>query len=116
MHANAATSKGAPAREPLLLCPIFAFRRDETLRPPLIHQVTPVDSRIRNREDTPLSRYEDACPFEARARASHCHSCSSSSNNVPPCVAAYLGGPRLLPAANVIPLFRVEVLSARKAA
>lgn len=62
-----------------------------------------------------MSRYEDACPIEASARASRCQSCCSTAG-VPPCVAAYLGGRAAVAASNVVPLFRVEVMSSRKAA
>jgi hypothetical protein len=63
-----------------------------------------------------MSRYEDACPFEPRGRASRCQTCCGANNSVPPCVAAYLSGRQAMAPANVVPLFRVEVVEARKAA
>ena len=63
-----------------------------------------------------MSRFEEACPFDARGRASRCASCSDANNSLPPCIAAYLGGRQALAPANVIPLFRIEVVDARKAA
>ena len=61
-----------------------------------------------------MSRYEDACPFDARGRANRCENCCSASNNLPPCVAAYLVG-RGSGKANVIAIRTLEV-SERKAA
>lgn len=63
-----------------------------------------------------MSRYENACPLEARNRANHCESCTVAHASVPPCVAAYLGGAQALTASNVLPLHRIEVVNARKAA
>lgn len=62
-----------------------------------------------------MSRYEDACPIESAARANSCQSCCTA-NNVPPCVAAFLGGRAALPSSNVIYLRRIEVVESRKAA
>ncbi|MGE3073999.1 MAG: hypothetical protein AB7N24_12140 [Dehalococcoidia bacterium] len=63
-----------------------------------------------------MSRIESGCPFDARSRASRCETCVPASNNVPPCVVAYLGKGASMPASNVVPLHRIEVLSERKAA
>ena len=62
-----------------------------------------------------MSRYEDSCPVEAPIRAGSCQSCCAT-RNLPPCVAAFLGGRAALPASNVIQLRRVEVVETRKAA
>ena len=59
---------------------------------------------------------EDACPFEATARARQCQSCCGASQPVPPCVAAYLGGGRHQHGGNVVPIRRAESAGARKAA
>ncbi|MGE0600736.1 MAG: hypothetical protein AB7J35_04775 [Dehalococcoidia bacterium] len=63
-----------------------------------------------------MSRIESGCPFDASTRANRCETCVPASNHIPPCVVAYLGRAASLPASNVIPLHRVEVLSDRKAA
>ncbi len=63
-----------------------------------------------------MSRYENACPLDARNRASRCASCVAAHGSVPPCVVAYLGQAQSLVASNVLPLHRVEVVDARKAA
>ena len=62
-----------------------------------------------------MSRNEEACPFEAPARASRCETCCAA-NAVTPCVAAYLSGRAAAPASNVISIRRVEVVEARRAA
>jgi hypothetical protein len=40
-----------------------------------------------------MSRYEKSCPFDARSRANRCETCVMANSSIPPCVAAYLGGP-----------------------
>jgi hypothetical protein len=60
-----------------------------------------------------MSRFENACPFDARTRANRCENCVSANNSVPPCVAAYLGGPDAA-RARVISIQSIEVV--RKAA
>ena len=60
-----------------------------------------------------MSRIEDACPFDARNRASRCETCVAANDSVPPCVAAYLGGPKAA-RAKVVSIHSLE--SARKAA
>lgn len=60
-----------------------------------------------------MSRFEDACPIQATMRASRCESCVAA-NNVPPCVAVYLGGRQQK--SNLVPLYRVELVESRKAA
>ena len=63
-----------------------------------------------------MSRYEEACPYTAQNRASRCATCSDANKGIPPCVAAYLGGQAALRPANVISLFRMEVVESRRAA
>lgn len=63
-----------------------------------------------------MSRYEEACPYESRERASRCSSCTETNNNLPPCVSAYLGGKVALPVENVFSIRRIEVTEFRKAA
>ena len=60
-----------------------------------------------------MSRFEDSCPFDSRSRANRCEKCVSANNSVPPCVAAYLGGPGAA-RAKVISILTVE--AERKAA
>lgn len=62
-----------------------------------------------------MPRNEDSCPFEPRARASQCESCATKSG-LPPCVAAYVRGSESMAVSNVVPLYRVVALNARKAA
>ena len=62
-----------------------------------------------------MSRYEEACPYEAPARASRCETCCAT-NTLTPCVAAYLSGKVAVPPSNVISIRRVEAVEARKAA
>lgn len=71
---------------------------------------------LETREDYPMARFETACPFDAQGRANRCETCMPANSNVPPCVVAYLGNGVRIPASNVLPLHRVEVLSERKAA
>ena len=63
-----------------------------------------------------MPRFEEACPFDVQSRANRCQSCCSANNDVPPCVAAYLGERRALRPANVISLLRTEVIETRRAA
>ncbi len=62
-----------------------------------------------------MTPFEDACPFDAAARASRCQTCCNA-NTLPPCAAAYLRGAAGRKPANVISLFRVEAEAPRKAA
>ncbi len=63
-----------------------------------------------------MSRYEEACPYESRERASRCAPCTAAHNSLPPCVSAYLGGKVDLPVENVFSIRRIEVTGLRKAA
>lgn len=60
-----------------------------------------------------MSRYEESCPFDARSRANRCETCVTANSSVPPCVAAYLGGPNAA-RTKVISIQSIEV--GRKAA
>ena len=62
-----------------------------------------------------MPRYEDACPFEANARAARCKTCCAA-NSVAPCVAAYLSGRAVPPSSNVIAIRRVETAETLRAA
>jgi hypothetical protein len=62
-----------------------------------------------------MSRIENACPFDAAARAARCASCSVANSSLPPCVVAFLSGIETR-AENIIPLRRVEVREFRRAA
>ena len=37
-----------------------------------------------------FNKIDDACPFEARFRASVCEQCCDASGSIPPCVKAWL--------------------------
>jgi hypothetical protein len=62
-----------------------------------------------------MSRYEEACPFEARTRANRCETCCSA-NSVPPCAAAYLSSATERPASNIIAITSLREVAFRKAA
>ena len=62
-----------------------------------------------------MPRFEDACPFDAPSRASHCRGCLAV-NGVPPCAAAFLSGRVRVETDNVIQLRRVVAAPERKAA
>lgn len=63
-----------------------------------------------------MSAIEDACPFDAPARAMRCQACCNASSSVPPCVAAYLGRRARRYAENVVPIRRAEPVARREAA
>jgi hypothetical protein len=63
-----------------------------------------------------MSAIEDACPFDEPARAARCRACCNASSSVPPCVAAYLGGPVSRYIENVVPIRQAEPVVRRRAA
>ncbi len=96
------------------LTPMFLFH--ETWWPPLIHRHAPVDCYNRYREETTVSRIENACPFDAATRAARCTSCSVANASIPPCVVAFLGGNPSRDSSNVVPLRRADQAELRRAA
>lgn len=63
-----------------------------------------------------MSAIEDACPFDAPARAVRCQACCNASSSVPPCVAAYLGGRARRYTENVVPIRQAMPVVRRQAA
>ncbi|MBI5948886.1 MAG: hypothetical protein HY875_12180 [Chloroflexi bacterium] len=51
-----------------------------------------------------FDKIDDACPFEARFRASVCQQCCDASDSVPPCVKAWLRQETSTAAAPALPL------------
>jgi len=60
-----------------------------------------------------MQRFENGCPFDARARAARCETCCAV-NSVPPCVQAFLANGNLRPE-NVIALLPDPVRALRAA-
>ena len=49
-----------------------------------------------------MTRLKDACPYEAKVRASRCESCCEVNEGLTPCVAAWLSASPRVRATNVI--------------
>lgn len=63
-----------------------------------------------------MTRFENACPFDAATRASRCSSCSVANASLPPCVRAFLGGGTPPARENVVQLRKPESQPLRRAA
>jgi hypothetical protein len=62
-----------------------------------------------------MSRFEDACPYDERGRASRCASCCVSSKTLPPCVAAYLNGREMNATLEIVSIESYRVRTPRAA-
>jgi hypothetical protein len=87
-------------------------------KPPYNPSSTGADMSIASLEtcwEPRMNRYEESCPFDERNRAARCETCCAT-NNLPPCAAAFLSGRAAVPASNVIPIRRIELVESRRAA